>query len=1051
MKTTGILIVFISFLQIGWSQCTWTSIFFDSYEYTSVISGIIPGTTYQNTPQTYAGCTRTGSSGMYLNILDGFTGLIFSQSFPNVCVGQNYRFSFSTRDAWSSTNNLTFNVYDSNNALLSTQTVSNTSTWNDVTMSSFTATTSTIRFEIVTNLVGGPGNDAGFDDLRLSQCQPTPINYTITKCIGTPDFDLYNEQSGTFLSQAGLWTGPTTLQNGYSGTFNPATNTNGTYTYTIDGAVGCADSTALFSVQVISTPIITTATAVEGCESATLPAITGTNITSQASYYTGTNATGTSYDAGAVISTSQTLYMYDGTTGCSDEEPITITIYQPNSAGNDDVSTYCTQPGVLDLNTYVGGNSGAAGSWIETTNPPSGTFTASNGNFDTDGLPDNSYTFDYIVPTNGPCLQDTAVITITLSSDLSVDLGNDTTFCAGQGTTLSPGSYDSYLWDNNSTSATRYVSLPGTYWVKTGVMGDNVIINGDFEAGNSNFTTQYSPGSGGAWGLLSNAGTYAITTSPNLVHTNFTSCTDHTPNPGTKMLVVNGSGNPNTNVWCQNVPVQPNTEYQFSTWVTSAVNDPNVAQLQFNINSTNIGNVFSPSPTGCNWSQFYQIWNSGMNVSAQICIVNQNTNTGGNDFVLDDISFAPICTASDTIVIGNYPLPVITVSPNDTICQGETATLSITSPAPISTTYTWNPGAMTGASINVSPLTSTVYTVNATSAEGCVSANVSRTVLVRPTPVASIFVNGNDTICNRATVLMDGTSTIANSTLLWSPSGNTAQQEVVTPNQTTNYTLTVTTPAGCSDDTTVALYVIPDLILNITGSTTFCEGSQTTLTATSNQPGTNFQWFPGGQTGNQVNVSSAGWVYLTGEFFFCPQVHDSIEITTLPNPVVTAPADVEVCPGEVVDVTATSSLAGSTFTWYPGNMTGATATIAVNSTTTVYVTAQNGSCVSSPDSLIVSVSGACFLNIPNVFTPNGDQMNDYFQLINYDGITTLSCVILNRWGGIVREFNTPNFQWDGTDKSGNNVSEGVYFYKISATTQANEELNEHGMVEVVFD
>lgn len=987
---------------------------------------------------------------MYLNIVDGFSGMIFSQSFPNICVGQNYRFSFSTRDAWSSSNNLTFNVYDNANVLLSTQTVINSSTWNDITMPSFIATTSTIRFEIVTNLAGGPGNDAGFDDLRLFQCQPTPINYTVTKCLGSPSFNLYEEQSGTILSTSGVWTGPTALQNGYSGTYNPATNTNGNYTYTIDGAVGCADSTAVFAVQVITTPVINPVAPIQGCQNAVLPTITGTNITSLAAYHTGTNGTGTSYAAGATISGSQTLYIYDGTTGCSDEEPVTITISQPYSAGSDHAATYCVQPGLLDLNNFLSGNTGPAGTWSESTNPPSGAFTASNANFDTDGLPDNSYTFRYVAPVNGPCPQDTAIITIVISNDLTVDLGNDTTFCAGQGLTLAPGSYDSYLWDNNSTNATRYVSLPGTYWVRTGTMGDNVIINGDFESGNSGFSTQYVPGSGGSYGLLSNAGTYAITTSPNLVHTNFTSCSDHTPNPGSQMLVVNGSGTPNTNVWCQTVNIQPNTEYQFSTWVTSAVNDPNVAQLQFNINSANVGNIFSPAPTGCTWSQFYQTWNSGMNVSAQICIVNQNTNTGGNDFVLDDISFAPICFAYDTIQVGNYPTPIITVTPNDTICSGESTNMTASSATP-NMTYNWSPGSLTGSTVTLSPTASTVYTVNGTSEHGCVSSNVSRSIIVRPTPIASIFVNGNDTICVGATVIMDGSSSVSGSALEWQPSGNTATQEIVTPNTTTNYTLTATTAAGCTDDTTITIYVIPDLELDISGTTTICEGNTTTLTATSNQPGTNFEWFPGNQTGSQYTTPNSGWVYLSGDFYFCPQVHDSIQITVLPNPEVDAPSDVEMCPGEIIQVTATSNMPNSVFTWSPGNLTGATATVTANNTMTIFVTAQNGSCVSEPDSMHLIVSGACDLQIPNVFTPNADGNNDYFQLINYDGISELNCVIVNRWGNVIREFNTPSFKWDGTDKAGNKVSEGVYFYHITATSKADDAFDKQGIVQVVFD
>ena len=250
MKIVGLLVVMICSAQLSLAQCTWTSVFYDSYEYTTVIPHIIPGTTYQNTSQTFAGCVRTGARGMYLNIVDGFSGIVYSQPFQDLCIGQNYRFTFSTRDAFSSTNNLTFNVYDNNsNALLATQTVITNSSWNDVVMPSFTTTATTIRFEIVSNTPGGPGNDAGFDDLRLQQCQPDPINHTVTKCIGTPDFNLYNEQAGIILGQSGIWTGPAALQNGYLGTFNTAVNPNGTYTYTIDGAIGCADSISNFQVQ----------------------------------------------------------------------------------------------------------------------------------------------------------------------------------------------------------------------------------------------------------------------------------------------------------------------------------------------------------------------------------------------------------------------------------------------------------------------------------------------------------------------------------------------------------------------------------------------------------------------------------------------------------------------------------------------------------------------------------------------------------------------------------------------------------------------------------
>lgn len=121
LKKTAIRIYFSFFVLTNFNlhaqSCNWTTIFYDSYEYTTPIPYIIPGMTVHNTSQTFPGCIRTGSLGMYLNIVNGQIGLIYSQPFTSLCVGQQYRFSFSTRDAFSSTNNLTFNVKNANGAI----------------------------------------------------------------------------------------------------------------------------------------------------------------------------------------------------------------------------------------------------------------------------------------------------------------------------------------------------------------------------------------------------------------------------------------------------------------------------------------------------------------------------------------------------------------------------------------------------------------------------------------------------------------------------------------------------------------------------------------------------------------------------------------------------------------------------------------------------------------------------------------------------------------------------------------------------------------------
>lgn len=1048
-------LVALGVLATGFSasaQCTWNDLSLESFEYTTVIPGLVPGATIHNTPQTFPGNIHHGTRGMYMNFTNGFTGLVFDRQYTDFCIGKDYRFSFWTRDAFNSSNNMTFQVLDENNVVLATQNVVTNNVWQNIILP-FTATTATVRFQIINNLAGSPaGNDAGFDELRLQVCTPTPVNLTKAECATGGSFNLFDEL--TNVSQTGNWTGPSALTNGYQGTFTEGVNTNGSYAYTIDGgaALTCPDSVFNVQVTIYQTPDITTATPVSSCGAYTLPVITGTNLSGNQHYYTGSLGTGTMLATGSNVNTSQTIYIYDGITGCSDEETLAVTITAPFTAGADNSADYCSPGPLIDLNDFISASATGGGNWAETTVPASGTFNIGTGEWATATIPSGVYTFTYSFPASGACPADEATITMNLGT-LDVNLGNDTTFCQGSSMYLTPGTgYDSYLWDNGSTNTTRFVTMPGNYWVRVGLMGDNLIVNGDFEQGNTNFTTDYTVGMGGSWGQLSSAGTYAITTSPHLVHNNFAVCQDHTPDPGNKMMVVNGAGTPGTDVWCQTVAVNTNTDYQFRAWAASALNDPNVANLQFTINGAPLGSVFSLSPTACNWQQFYQTWNSGMVTSAQICIVNQNVLDSGNDFAIDDISFAPICYARDTITVANYPQPVITATPNDTICAGEIGTLTASSVTP-GLDFTWNPGGLNTAQINVSPTVNTVYSVSAVSPEGCVSNTVNRTIVVNPTPHAFIFINGNDTLCEGMSNNLEAWPTgVPNSTYSWSPGGSTASEiDVVPPVGLTNYTLTVTSPAGCVDDTTVTVLVIPALVVNIETDVppTICEGQSVSLTAISNQPDMEYNWIPTGSTTNTTTVSSPGWVYVTADYYFCPQAIDSIEVTLLPDPVVSVPGDMEVCPGEPVYVQVSSDQPGSTFVWQPGNLTGSGNTITVGGTTTFTVVAENNGCVSDPQTFTITASAACFLSVPNVFTPNADGDNDYFQLVSYDGIKSLKCSIVNRWGNTIREFDTPDFKWDGTDEGGNLMTEGVYFYTIEAESKANEVFKETGMVQLV--
>jgi gliding motility-associated-like protein len=246
---------------------------------------------------------------------------------------------------------------------------------------------------------------------------------------------------------------------------------------------------------------------------------------------------------------------------------------------------------------------------------------------------------------------------------------NDTILCEpGSPVVLSPvftGNIGSLSWSPSSgldfpslINPTATVSTSTTYELTIeAVAPENLIFNGDFSMGDVGFFSDYNYGNGGQYGILSDEGDYAIDDNAGDTHSNFADCDDHTG--GGNMMVVNGSGQPD-DVWCQNVSVQPNTFYNFSAWVATVISE-NPANLQFSINGILLGDQFDATLQTCVWQQFAETWFSGSNMNAQICIVNVNEETTGNDFALDDIAFSPVCTYTGqvTINVGSPPPPPV--------------------------------------------------------------------------------------------------------------------------------------------------------------------------------------------------------------------------------------------------------------------------------------------------------------------------------------------------------------------------------------------------------
>lgn len=93
-----------------------------------------------------------------------------------------------------------------------------------------------------------------------------------------------------------------------------------------------------------------------------------------------------------------------------------------------------------------------------------------------------------------------------------------------------------------------------------------------------------------------------------------------------------------------------------------------------------------------------------------------------------------------------------------------------------------------------------------------------------------------------------------------------------------------------------------------------------------------------------------------------------------------------------------------------------------------------------------------FLNPPNVFTPGGQYANNTFHFMNQQqAIEDFHCVVVDRWGVQIFEFNSVTDEWDGTNKNGKDVPDGVYFYRYEATFTNGTETEGQGNIHLIRD
>jgi gliding motility-associated-like protein len=201
------------------------------------------------------------------------------------------------------------------------------------------------------------------------------------------------------------------------------------------------------------------------------------------------------------------------------------------------------------------------------------------------------------------------------------------------------------------------------------------------------------------------------------------------------------------------------------------------------------------------------------------------------------------CTASDNVIVNINPLPTANAGADQTVCTGQSATLTATGGG----TYAWNTGATT-ATINVTPASTTTYTVTVTS-NGCTASD---NVIVNVN--ASIIANAgpDQNICTGQSATLTATG---GTTYLWS-NGATTATTIVTPASSTTYTVTVSS-GGCSGTDNVVVNIANNAVIILTpANPAICLGASIVLSAT----GANtYTWSPAtglsGTTGSSVTAN----------------------------------------------------------------------------------------------------------------------------------------------------------------------------------------------------
>ncbi len=320
---------------------------------------------------------------------------------------------------------------------------------------------------------------------------------------------------------------------------------------------------------------------------------------------------------------------------------------------------------------------------------------------------------------------------------------------------------------------------------------------------------------------------------------------------------------------------------------------------------------------------------------------------------------------------------------------------------------------------------------------GCVGPG-SDTLHIHENVVPPVSINGLTQICKGDTIHFSVPPSRLLSYYTWSSTADTiatlGNSAIITFPNAGPQQVHIHALDECGDtSSTKTINVNNYPAFNLPPDTAVCNGNSITLSGPSTPSGNLFHWSNGSSTSSITVQPSTPTTYTVSartRLGGCT-TKDSIHVR-VQNPFTYPAVTDSLCADSSLTLEAAIA-AAATYHWSPNGETSHS--IRVTSAGSYNVSIQNAdsACADTRQYEVVAKSCPVFLPVfPNVFTPNHDGRNETWKNIGGSDYTLSKIKVFDRWGLIIFESEDSNFEWDGTNKGGKLVTEGVYYYEVTA-------------------